>query len=308
MRRPAAAGASKAIPPGAAAGGGRRSAWPNERLSDRSETSSASASPPSAGDIDRRVPGSRRDRYACWAADADLAVVLAPPEGSTDWALDAYLSLGARWKAELAAIAGRPLSFGAITPGDVMDREIRATASGRVAQTQLGPPTQRAKDDGQARMGRPADRSHLRMPRRPETKSPASQGGLRGESCPWASSGSANKPREVCAGEAALRESLSPATLALRGDLKIRTVETWQEKAPRAMGCEAKVRPTAQLAPPVGSGGDLSRRGHVGRRSPAPSGGSQFAAFAKLTCEAHEGSRCDTASNRARGTRQLMAS
>jgi predicted nucleotidyltransferase len=61
-------------------------------------------------------------------SDVDLAVALMPKDGDHDWAFGDYVALADdTWKPELRKIVGRPISFGAITPGDKMDAEVRET-------------------------------------------------------------------------------------------------------------------------------------------------------------------------------------
>lgn len=78
--------------------------------------------------------GSRAKGTAREDSDVDLALSLAPPAGDHDWALGAYVSLHRKWREELAAIVGRPISFGALNDGrsddekaGAMDAEVRGT-------------------------------------------------------------------------------------------------------------------------------------------------------------------------------------
>jgi predicted nucleotidyltransferase len=72
--------------------------------------------------------GSRAKGTSKATSDVDIAVALAPAIGDHNWALGDYVALSEKtWKPELCAIVGRPISFGAITPGDEMDVEVRST-------------------------------------------------------------------------------------------------------------------------------------------------------------------------------------
>jgi predicted nucleotidyltransferase len=70
-----------------------------------------------------RAKGTPRDE-----SDVDLAVSLMPRIKEHDWAFGDYVALAdAKWRPELVQIVGRSISFGAITPNDKMDHEVRST-------------------------------------------------------------------------------------------------------------------------------------------------------------------------------------
>ena len=74
--------------------------------------------------------GSHAKGTATEESDVDLAIALAPEPSSTSaesTPLGQYVARADEWRRQVADIVGRPISFGMITPGDEMDREIRAT-------------------------------------------------------------------------------------------------------------------------------------------------------------------------------------
>jgi len=60
--------------------------------------------------------GSRSQGRARPESDVDLALVLMPPVGKTDWALGDYAALGDKWQRELEAIVGQHVSLTLFTP------------------------------------------------------------------------------------------------------------------------------------------------------------------------------------------------
>lgn len=72
--------------------------------------------------------GSRAKGTSRADSDVDLAVTLTAPVGEHNWALGNYVALCDRqWRPELQALVGNKVSFGAMTPGDEMDIEVRST-------------------------------------------------------------------------------------------------------------------------------------------------------------------------------------
>jgi predicted nucleotidyltransferase len=55
--------------------------------------------------------GSRARGDATDDKDVDIAITLAPPIGSYDWALGNYMSFGDRWQRELAGLLGRSVDL-----------------------------------------------------------------------------------------------------------------------------------------------------------------------------------------------------
>jgi predicted nucleotidyltransferase len=71
--------------------------------------------------------GSRASDSARPDSDVDLALVLAPLDGRTDWAGGKYIDCHSTWKRELETIVGRHVSLEAIVPGSDEDSMVRRT-------------------------------------------------------------------------------------------------------------------------------------------------------------------------------------
>lgn len=71
--------------------------------------------------------GSRAKGTSRPDSDFDIALVLAPPEGSTDWALGDYICLSDEWRAELRSLVGGQVSMVAVRDDLDMPFDPRAT-------------------------------------------------------------------------------------------------------------------------------------------------------------------------------------
>ena len=71
--------------------------------------------------------GSRATGRSRPDSDVDLALVLMPAIGSTDWALGNYFALNQEWKRELEAIVARHVSLEILLPGTKEDAAVRSS-------------------------------------------------------------------------------------------------------------------------------------------------------------------------------------
>ena len=71
--------------------------------------------------------GSRAKGTANPDSDVDVAILLMPPTGKTNWALFNYVKHFEDWKAELGAVLDWPVSLTYIGPKADMDAEVRST-------------------------------------------------------------------------------------------------------------------------------------------------------------------------------------
>lgn len=71
--------------------------------------------------------GSRAEGPGGPERDVDLAVILSPKTGNTDWALGNYTALGDAWQRELSAIVERDVSLEALLPGEDLYLEVLQT-------------------------------------------------------------------------------------------------------------------------------------------------------------------------------------
>jgi predicted nucleotidyltransferase len=71
--------------------------------------------------------GSRAKGTARQDSDVDVAVLLIPPTGKTNWALFNYVKHLDDWKADLARALDWPIGLTLIGPNTDMDAEVRKT-------------------------------------------------------------------------------------------------------------------------------------------------------------------------------------
>jgi predicted nucleotidyltransferase len=60
-------------------------------------------------------------------SDVDIALMLMPPTGKTNWALGNYAVFKSEWKKQLEAIIGRKVDLRLIGPDFDLDKEVRST-------------------------------------------------------------------------------------------------------------------------------------------------------------------------------------
>jgi predicted nucleotidyltransferase len=84
--------------------------------------------------------GSRARGLANANSDVDLAIVLAPPDGKTNWSLGDYTALGDAWQRELSSIVGRAVSLEAILPNTDADKEVRGSGIRLWSRDEIDPP------------------------------------------------------------------------------------------------------------------------------------------------------------------------
>ncbi|MFB9268038.1 nucleotidyltransferase family protein [Bradyrhizobium erythrophlei] len=71
--------------------------------------------------------GSRAKNTSRHDSDIDIALLMMPPIGKTNWALANYVENFDEWKAQLRDAVDWPISLVAIGPKEDMDKEVRRT-------------------------------------------------------------------------------------------------------------------------------------------------------------------------------------